>query len=263
VTETRREKMKTTEILTNEEVRALSARIRQVQDSKEAREDALNARNELVMRNILFVKMIVKDYEGRGVSRSDLIQEGCRGLIEAAERHDPSFGNKFTTYAVYQIKRYIKLAIYKNNLIRLPMNVVQYISNWKRAAREIKQKTGRDDIPSEEIIERVGLTKRQERLVKKAFNALSIQDFNHNNGEKYDPPDQNEKPGITEKLIDLSILTNKQQRKVIELRYGLNGKDPMTYEEIGAEIGKSRQWAKVLETKALGKLREVYQDKYA
>lgn len=225
------------------------------------------AKQQLIKHNLRLVVSIAKPYMGRGMSFSDLIQEGNLGLIKAVDKYDVSRGFRFSTYATWWIKQSISRAIKEQaRSIRIPAHIIEFMSNIKKAERDFQQKYNRDP-KAEEIAAILNVD------VKKVKNAYaSMQDATSLDimvGDEEDTTigsfvedesvaldfsaieDEDRNKAIQQVLQTL----NDRERKIIIYRFGLQGNRAMTLEEIGKSMQLSKERIRQLEVKALEKLR--------
>ena len=229
------------------------------------------AKRRLIECNLRLVMSITRNYVNSGVPLLDLIQEGNLGLIRAVEKFDYSMGFKLSTYATWWIRQAVTRAIAdQGRTIRLPVHVVDQVRRVMRARRVLTQKLNRDPLP-EEIAAESGIElKRVHELFDLVEDPVSLEtpvgDGDSMYGDMLEDENAEQPYTVLAELLRsvelkeaLSSL-NERMRHVLELRFGLNGQVPRTLEEVGAELGVTRERVRQLESRALRELQAVAPD---
>ena len=217
----------------------------------------ISARHRLEEGNLRLVVSLAKHYTGRGIPLLDLIQEGNMGLMHAAEKYDYMKENRFSTYASWWIKEAMQRAIDRQaREIRVPVHVAENMKKVQRAANELRQELGRDASPKEIADRLAGRTEEEVKEILSYFQTpVSLETPIGENGED-SLGDMVEILVQKEEVKELLETLSEREREVIRLRYGLEDGKAQTLEEIGGQLGVTRERVRQIEARAMEKLRK-------
>jgi RNA polymerase primary sigma factor len=240
----------------------------EVELAKRIKKGDKKAREHMIKANLRLVVKIARDYEGYGLPLLDLINEGNIGLMKGVERFDPRKGAKLSTYAAWWIKQSIKRALAnQSKTIRLPVHVVDKLFHVRRATARLEEVLGREPT-DEELAEDLGYPVNRIKQWRSA--AIRPTSLDAPIGDDEDsrvsevvkdenadtPYEQLEEKANTHMVRSMVETLDAREREILRQRFGLDGDDKKTLEEIGEQFGVTRERIRQIEELALRKLRK-------
>ncbi len=253
---------------------ALLTREDEVRLAKRIKRGDQAARTQMIQANLRLVVKIAHDYAHYGLPLLDLISEGNIGLMKAVDRFDPTKGGKLSTYAAWWIKQSIKRALAnQSKTIRLPVHLVDKIARMRRIGLQLAEEFGRDPT-DEELAEELGTTAAKvSQLRTAAIRPASLDasvSHDEDSGTLGDlvkdeaaltPYDLLQNRNLRKAVMDQLPLLDERERRIIGLRFGLDGKKELTLEEIGKKFKVTRERIRQLQNIGLRKILKAIEKK--
>lgn len=250
-----------TPLLTPKEEVELAARI------KKGDEDA---EQHMIKANLRLVVKIARDYEGLGLPLLDLIDEGNMGLMKAVQRFDPAKGGKLSTYGSWWIKQSIKRALAnQSKTIRLPVHLVDKISRMRRVAMHLQEDLGReptdDELAEEMDISAARVAQLRSAAIRPASLDAPLGDTDDSDTlgdlvedeHAHTPYEELEEKTINTMLRQMIDSLSQREAKILNYRFGLDGGDVRTLEEVGEKFGVTRERVRQVQNIALRRMRRM------
>lgn len=245
----------------------------EIELARRIREDDDDALDKLVRSNLRFVVSVAKKYQNQGVSLADLINEGNLGLIRAAHRFDETKGIKFISYAVWWVRQSILQALAEQSrIVRVPLNRAGTLHRIARRTSALIQELGREPTP-QEIAEGMDIEMEEvQKTLSISQNHISLDapltpgadnrlmDYLADN-ETRGPDAETFEHALSQSIEEVLTTLKEREATILRLYYGLDGVEPMTLEEIGAQLGITRERVRQIKEKAITRLRHVSRSK--
>jgi RNA polymerase primary sigma factor len=232
-----------------------------------SKDEAREARSRLIEGNLRLVVSVAKKYTGQGLSLMDLIQEGNLGLMRAVNKFDYRKGYKFSTYATWWIRQSITRAIAKQGrTIHIPFHMLEAIKRLLSTSHRLTQEYGREPTKEELAVQMGASPDKVAQITRATQNTVSLEtpvveegssnisDFIADKSAAQ-PIDVAANRFLKEQLDDILASLSDRERRIIEMRFGLGDGRRYTLDEVGQELGITRERVRQIEKKALGKLR--------
>lgn len=241
----------------------------EIKFSREALAGVEASRERMIVSNLRLVVKIARRYNNRGLALLDLIEEGNLGLIRAVEKFDPERGFRFSTYATWWIRQTIERALMnQTRTIRLPIHIVKELNLYLRTARKLTQELDHEPTP-EDIAHATGEPIKSVQRILKLNERISSVDSPVAgdstkamldiiaDGKDASPEAQFENNTMKTDVVQWLEILNPKQREVLARRFGLMGYESATLEDVGSEIGLTRERVRQIQVEALKRLKEI------
>ncbi|MBU1261193.1 MAG: sigma-70 family RNA polymerase sigma factor [Planctomycetes bacterium] len=232
-------------------------------------DDDPQARDQLVRSNLRLVVSIAKRFATGKTSLGDLIEEGNLGLIRAVDSFDPSVGVRFSTYAAWWIKQTIKRALLLDSgPLSVPTYMVELVNQYKQVVADLQAKLA--DIPTvEQIAQEMKLPAKKINAIKEIADSINapLQEESPDTHQTFHdavkqtsnhlPEDEITNSEELKKIVEMLDKLESREAQILKLRFGIDGKEPLTLKQIGAKLGLTRERVRQLQQSALKQLNEL------